>query len=261
VLEVTVDRVASGPGGRLLVVDFRRPDARTTLTSAILPHLDLTVCRVDPVADLTASGAAADPAELAPAYAGRLAAAERPDVIAGFCNAGTLALRVAGLLADRGREVPCVLVDPSWPDRASIRAEFAAIRASLGVAPGDAATEACEPTAEAMTRRLRQDLLAMFAEDGVEADEAEIAAAALLPRYRAWLGFLIDSSAPPPAPAADLSVICGREAAGPAAWPPDRWRPTVLDLPGADLLQPGSAAPELIAHRITALADRRGRSS
>jgi thioesterase domain-containing protein len=261
VLEVTVDRVATGPGGRLLVVDFRRPDARPTLTSAVLPHLDLSVCRVDPVTDLTAAGPTADPAELAAAYADRLAApAQRPDVVAGYCNAGTLALRVARLLAGQDREVPCVLVDPSWPDRASIRAEFAAIRASLGVARTDAGTDACDPTDEAMTSQIQRDLLAMFAEDDVEPDEAEIAAAALLPRYRAWLGFLVATSARPPAPAADLHVICGREAVNPAGWLPDRWRPTVLDLPGADLLRPGSPAPELIARRITALADGRGLS-
>ncbi|TWG11451.1 hypothetical protein FHX34_106181 [Actinoplanes teichomyceticus] len=254
-----MEQVASGSGGRLLVVDFRRPDARPTLTAALLPHLDLTVCRADPVSDLTASGRPADLEELASAYANRLTApAQRPDVVAGYCNAGTLALRVARLLSDRDREVPCVLVDPSWPTGASIRAEFAAIRASLGVTRPGPAAEAGEPTVEAMTRQLRRDLLAMFAGDGDEPDEAEIAAAALLPRYRAWLGFLIASSAPPPAPAVDPLVICGREAVGPGAWPADRWRPTVLDLPGADLLQPGSPAPELVARRIAALADLRG---
>jgi len=261
-LEVTVDLVATGPGGQLLVVDFRRPDALPTLTSALLPHLDLTVCRVDPVTDLTAAGPTADPAELAAAYADRLADLARPpDVVAGLCNAGTLALQVAQRLADQGREVPCVLVDPGWPDQASIRAEFAAIRASLGVASTDAGTDACDLTAKAMTSQVEQDLLAMFAEDDVEPDEAEIAAASLLPRYRAWLSFLVAMSARPPAPTADLHVICGREAVGPAAWPPDRWRPTVLDLPGADLLRPGSPAPELIARCISALAGRRGLSS
>ncbi|SCF06692.1 Thioesterase domain [Micromonospora haikouensis] len=257
-----MDQAASGSGGRLLVVDFRRPDARPTLTAAILPHLALTVCRLDPIADLTASGGAADPAELAAAYVERLVAmAQRPDVVAGYCNAGTLALQVARLLAESGRVAPCVLVDPSWPTPATIRAEFAALRVSLGVAPADAATQRCEPTVEAMTRQLRHDLLTMLDEDGAEPDEAEIAAAALLPRYRAWLGFLLASSAHPPEPAADSHVICGRETAAPAAWLPDQWRPTVLDLPSADLLQPGSSAPELIARRITALVNLRGLSS
>jgi hypothetical protein len=188
----TLKSLNPAPGQGIVVVDFVRFTANGSLggllRSSGFPHrVDL----VDAVSDLT-TAAHRSIGELAEAYGEAiLRSGHRPSLIAAFCSASRLGLKIADHLAASFARPRVVLVEPSWPDDTSIATDLQNLYASIG---GEGQISVCAdlPTADRLTAMcaiLERRLRTLVAGD--DPDEAEDVVAGLLGRYRAWLSFVL----------------------------------------------------------------------
>ncbi|HZB50671.1 MAG TPA: hypothetical protein VE547_16405 [Mycobacteriales bacterium] len=216
---LSVDQLVAGRGDPVLVVDFVQFSAARQLSEELAEHAgDRPVHRIDPVTDLARDPDYRPFGALVDGYAalcrerglggGRL-------TVVGQCSAAPLAAALAGRLGGPDRVRP-VLVEPRWPDAAMVAGDLRTFRTELGADPGPGPAPDADP-ARALRRMaalLREDLQAMARRD--QLDPASAVLADLLARYRAWLGFLLASSAAP-APAGPPVVVPAADTGGPLA--------------------------------------------
>lgn len=193
------EQLASGDSYTIVAVDFQGTTGEKTLGEQLASgsHDGVAVYQIDPardmglelgkgttVPDLDAIAAAYSDALTGQTLGARVA-------VAGNCSAGTLTLRIASRLSDRGRAA-AVLLRPTWPDLEMIGGQFANLRAGLH-ADEDAPVPALggEPSRalEDALQVLRSDARSMAVESGISPDGRVVQE--LLVRYRGWLGFLL----------------------------------------------------------------------
>lgn len=196
---LSLEQLADEGGDPVLLVDFVQFTSTQQLADELSGYArGHRVLRIDPVTDLAREAGHRSLEALADGYAqlcrqhglpgGRLA-------VVGYCSAAPLALELVDRLAPQAA-VSTVLVQPLWPDGATVAAGFRSFRAELGAAPGPVPEPADPELAlQQMTVVLRDDLRAMARAHGL--DPASAVLGDMLARYRGWLGFLLAGSRAP----------------------------------------------------------------
>jgi hypothetical protein len=228
----------------IATIDFSLFSSGPTLGSVLAADaLDHCVMRADPVTALAgATGFTPLPA-LARGYASALARLGRKvSLIAGYCSGGPLATHIQTALTDAGQPAPdLALVTPTWPTNADVEAEFAQLCAGQDAAarPGPATFTDGNPATvlEHMDAVLRAGLRAASDSQGWDDVEREVIIGQLVPRYHAWLAFLLASAhAGPAEPRGRVCILSGRSGPGPLPATLARAETTVAPVDDAAIL-------------------------
>jgi hypothetical protein len=258
--EVTVNRVATGAAGALLGMAFTGVESGRDLdTLFAVDTRNRTVLVGDVLGDLSAAPGFVPLATLATEYASAVTA-EDVRAVVGHCTASALAILVSTALGgSTGAAPPVVLLDPVLPKEDRVRAGIAELRNGFGVARETAVDENVTRTENpgALLARLdavlADDARAFAAATGLADDEAESVVGELVPRYRAWLGFLMAGwHADLPDMLPPISLVMSSE----RPVPHELVRPSIpehrLDVPAAAL--PATPAVRDLVHDLTAFA-------
>jgi hypothetical protein len=212
-VNVTVERLADGPGPQIVVIDFAQfSDEKTLADTLAADPGGHRLYLADPVTATSGSRLAT----LADAYAEELdRQGIRPAKLVGNCSAAALALLVAERLYTAGQQPEVVLVEPTWITDDHLRADITRVRQGLG-ADGPVPPEL---TREAVLATLEADLVAKLRADGLPEEDVELCLGMLLERYVSWFGFLFETRhTPVPTPAFSFTAVVGQgsDYAGPA---------------------------------------------
>lgn len=190
-----VRQLCRGGADPLFVIDFPTFSARQRLSELLAARVeDRPLYQVDPLLALLDEPAYVTLDEYAAEYAPKIAdlcdGGARPTVI-GYCSAGALALRVAGLLTRFTPGVRALLVRPAWQDRPALYTTFRENLLELGRADPPAPEESL-PAADLlgwMEAQLERELDKLAAGHGLSASHE--AFVELLARHRGWLSFVL----------------------------------------------------------------------
>lgn len=222
----------------VVIVDFNEFTPKTTLADVADPlTAERGLYRIDAVtAPLTDTE---DIVELARACAQELnRLGVRPETVIGYCSAATLSLHLADQLTGQGSPGPrVVLLEPTWLTPDLIRADAAAIRATLGAtAREDYEGELSLPE---IMDWLRQALITRLRADGLPEEDLDMCVVMLSDRYRAWFGFLLHTlDTPVPSALRPDAVVVGNDGLRFAHpdWPRAGVRVEEMPLPTGSLL-------------------------
>ncbi|GAA1406813.1 hypothetical protein [Catellatospora coxensis] len=208
-----VQRLGHGGADPVFVIDFPTYSASPRLSEMLAGRLDdRPLYQVDPLRPMLDGPVFRSLDVLAGQYAARIAglrgASDRPTVV-GYCSAGGLALRVAGLLERvTPGGVKVVLVRPAGQDRAAAFATFHEYLIGLGAAdpPVPDGSRSAEDLVAWMGAHLAQQLARLAARHRLATEDE--AFGELLSRYRAWLAFVLAcADARPPRLSAGVDVV------------------------------------------------------
>ncbi|MEV0222603.1 hypothetical protein [Streptomyces sp. NPDC050704] len=257
---VRVEELVPGRRPALISVSFTGTEAGQDLDRLLATDArGRAVYRLDLLGDMTVLPGSTTLPDLAAAYAQELARLDpRPGALVGHCSAAALTLAIAARMGPRPPRV--FLLDPARPTHDSVARTFAELRLGLGrerdgdVDVAEALLRLAAAPADAldwMTAVLAGDAVAFCAEQELDEDAATVTGE-LIPRYRAWLAFLLAGVGHTTGRAAGTGPVhCllsrGRDLpAGPA----DHDRMTVrrLDVAAADLTSTPAVRELLLDH-------------
>ncbi|MEU7826727.1 hypothetical protein [Catellatospora sp. NPDC049133] len=215
-----VARLGHGGADPVFVIDFPTYSASPRLSEMLTGRIgDRPLYQVDPLRPMIDGPAFLPLDVLAEQYAARIADLRGPSdrlTVVGYCSAGDLALRVAGLLErDSPRGVKVLLVRPATQDRAAAFATFREYLLGLGETdpPTPDGSRSAEDLVAWMGARLEQQLARLAAQHGLTS--ADDAFTELLSRYRAWLAFVVACADARPAPLSAGVDVLSLEATSP----------------------------------------------
>lgn len=242
-----------GDGLTIVAIDFRRSDTTETIVEAVANRTAGRLYRIDPVTDLTSAGTPPTIDELARAYVDRLENIT-PDVIIGTCSGAPLTTMIASTLEERtSTTIRTILLRPAWVDDQRVLDEFDGLCRSLGTDSSERTLFTIDDSGDrltAMVDTLSAELQKRLTTEGIPKEDFQVIEDSLLPRYRAWLAFLIAATTARLTAPAQLTIF-GDAVDPPTDRVPDTWALTQVPVNGESPLRPGTPSNQQLLDYLT----------